>query len=191
MKQRHMLVWVLIGVVCLAARAWAGPQVFPGPSGGGKERLQTLGSDFATTSTTLAAIPSLTFTLGHRQQADFVYVITYQSAATTTGLRLSLRSTQPAAFVEAIAPRIYLENVPTGGSLPVGYAEARWSSFDTGNEAAEGLASPVANTDIPLTVYGTVHAGDAGGQVSLQVASEVGGSAITVKAGSYVRLLFR
>jgi hypothetical protein len=168
-----------------------GIQVLTVPSGGSRESVQTLGSDFATTSTTLAAIPGLSFTLGYRQQADFTYAITYQSAALTTGLRLSLRGPATATVVEAIASNVYLENVPTEGGAPVKYADVRWDSFDTANEAAEGLGSPVANTDIQFVVTGVVHAGDAGGTVSLQVASEVGGSAITVKAGSYVRVLYR
>jgi hypothetical protein len=174
----------------LALSAW-GIQVLTVPSGGGKASVQTLGSDFATTSTTLAAIPGLSFELGFRQQADFAYVITYRSAATTTGLRLSLRGPATATLVEAVAPYIYLETVTEPVGQLAGYATVHWSSFDTANEAAEGLGSPVANTDLLFVVTGTVHAGDAGGTVSLQVASEVGGSAITVKAGSYLRVLYR
>jgi hypothetical protein len=174
----------------LALSAW-GIQVLTAPSGGGRASVQPLGSDFATTSTTLAAIPGLSFDLGFRQQADFAYVITYRSAATTTGLRLSLRGPATATLVEAVASNVYLENVPTEGGAPVKYADVRWDSFDVANEAAEGLGSPVANADISFVVTGTVHAGDAGGTVSVHVATEIPGSAITIKSGSYLRVLYR
>lgn len=139
-------------------------------------RYAYLTADRATTSTAYANVTDLSFAVDANTNYEMVCSIVYQTAATTTGIGLSL-------------------NGPASPNLVVGQFIANTSatalngrSFNAynGGNKTTGVQTANANT------YGTFRAyfrnGGTAGTLQLRYASEVSGSTATIKANSYCRL---
>lgn len=134
-----------------------------------------LASDVTNSTTSLADVPTLSFPVVAGQLYNFDFSVIVRSAATTTGIRLAVNG--PAAP----ASLTFTGVVPyTAG----GDANVVWSQFEDPTLATGVLA---AGTDLPASMKGVVRAGAVGGTVTLRFTSSVGGSAVTIKAGSSVR----
>jgi hypothetical protein len=135
--------------------------------------ITVLGSDVATTSTTIANVTGLSFNVIAGNTYKFRFFIAYTSAATTTGSRWSING--PAAtFLYYFSNYSLTATAMTNNQGLSGYnlpAAANASSAATGSNIAiiEGIIRPSAN-----------------GTLIARFASEVSGNAITAKTGSLV-----
>jgi hypothetical protein len=132
-----------------------------------------LSSDVATTSTTIANVTGLSFNVTSGLTYKFRFFIAYSSAATAYGSRWSINGPST-TFLYYFSNYSLTATAMTNNQGLSGYnvpAAANASSASTGSNIAiiEGIIRPSAN-----------------GTVIARFASEVAGSAITAKAGSFV-----
>jgi hypothetical protein len=128
------------------------------------------GGSVATTSTSFAnvhasaslAVPSAGF-------YEFQFLITYQSAATTTGARFGINGTMANSYLAGVCS--YSAALADRGASPI-------RDYDAGGAVASSFA---ASADIPAVLTGFAQFSGAG-TLSLRFATSVGGSAITVTA---------
>ena len=136
-------------------------------------------ADQTTTSITLANATGLSFTATVGILYKYTFNVLYTSAATTTGLRIGL--TYPAAtLTSAIA------NIPGSTTDGTGFIYSGFIS--TSGDSVMSTASPTNGTTVMVATIEGVFKASATGVVQLQVASEVAGSAIVVKASSMVEV---
>jgi hypothetical protein len=178
MRMRRLWVKVVFSVALLWAigAPWvsAAPSVTPGapPS---SEQAAVLTSDISNSTTTLVDVSGLTCSVGAGLTYRFEYMLIMRSTNTDTGIRLALAG--PAS------PTL----VSFGGQIPyapAGVAEVLWTAFD---DPLIGLGMPGPNLDNIGVIRGTVTAGVASGLMFPRFASEVGASAVTIKAGSTMK----
>lgn len=123
---------------------------------------------------TLTNITGLSFSLTANRMYHFKFVGTFRSAATTTGLGLSL--TGPALTYAGWSAQI--EQAAAGTDQFYTYTVANSLSFIGASQSVVA-----ANTDYLWEVEGFVQP-SAAGTLQLQFRSEVSGSTVTLKAGS-------
>lgn len=150
-----------------------GPQ---GPAGPSILSVVTLGEDTsALTSTTLANVTGLSFAVAATTCYEFRFLVLFQSAATTTGLKLGVTCpASPTAFAYGIRTPIAADG-----------AGGEWQGWGTASgDAVTGTGVQAANTVYVAEVFGVLRTGATSGTLQLQAATEVSNSGITIKAYS-------
>jgi hypothetical protein len=141
-------------------------------AGGGSDpwTWTKLAADVANSTVTLAPVTGLSFAASANTTYLVELIGAFQSAATTTGIALTL-------------------DIPSGsvsGLLlhPIS-ATALGGTEQIADNASTGATSGVraANTNVSVTARWTIAIGATGGTVQLQFRSEVAASAVTMKAG--------
>jgi hypothetical protein len=139
--------------------------------GGGSDpwSWSKLAADMANSTTTLAPVTGLNFSAAANTTYLVELVGAFQSAANTTGMALALDI--PSGSVIGLL-------VQSTSATALGGAEQIADNATTG--ATAGVR--IANVNIPMTARFIVAVGATGGAVQLQFRSEIGGSAVTMKA---------
>lgn len=135
--------------------------------------VAVLAADTSNSTVTPATVGSFSVTLAASSVYEFEAVLVFTSAATTTGPRFTLNG--PSAQTDFIAAEVTLPQA-TGASITAWGAATNTTSWPTtGAHIARirGVVKTTAST--PATA------------VTLDIFSEVGASAITLKAGSSMR----
>jgi hypothetical protein len=129
-------------------------------------------ADRSTSGAAYVDIPDLTLQLDPNTLYAFYFDGAYTAAATTTGAQFALNGpAAPAVFGASF--EVY-EGVTTVRGAVSG-------AYDNGvNGTASGGATP-----LPFHVSGVIKTGAAGGPLTLRGRSEVAGSQVTIKQGSY------
>lgn len=128
------------------------------------------GGSVATTSTSFANVhASASLTVPAAGFYEFQFLVTYQSAATTTGARFGVNGTMANSYLAATCS--YSAGLAGRGASPI-------RDYDAGGAVASSFA---ASADIPAVLTGFAQFSGAG-TLSLRFATSVGGSAITVTA---------
>lgn len=120
----------------------------------------------------------LTFPVVDGGLYQFRFFVIYQSAATTTGLALGVRT--PGGAGEQLCANV---STPLGGSSGTDQMWTGSSRVSSGLVTA--TSTQAANVRMLATIEGIVLV-DNDGNVNLTFGTEVDGSAVTVKAGSFV-----
>lgn len=130
-----------------------------------------LAADVVNSTTGFVSVGTLNVTL----LANAVYmvegVVTFQAAATTTGIGLAFTIPGGATIAGAYS------HVTTGTTVEGAYNTA------SGTVSGDTSGVPVANANTPLTGRWLISTGATAGAAQLQFRSEVAASAITIKAG--------
>lgn len=129
----------------------------------------------AVTSTSLGNATGLSFTVEANMYYEFKFMVLFSSAATTTGIKLSVSVPGSPAVLSASA-RIPVAADGTAGELN-GWITAS-------DDAVTGTGVQAASTNYVAIVEGVLLTGGTGGTLQLRYASEVSGSGITIKAAS-------
>jgi hypothetical protein len=147
------------------------PAVVSG-GGSGYRTLVTLGSDVSLTSTSLADVTGLSFSVTSGTTYRFAALLVFTSAATTTGLQLSVNGPASPTMLS------YYMNWPSSTGT---VAFVQWQVAYDASAISTGV--PVANTPLIATIEGIIKP-SASGTFIVRGATEVAASAITIKAGS-------
>lgn len=159
----------------------AGPQGDPGPEGpqgevgppgepGPPEAIQViLDDDVFTSTTTLQDILGLGFLLEPNRLYKFLYLIRFQTAATTTGIALGVNG--------PLAPTFSTFKVET----PLSATAAALQFHRDFTTAIATTGVDAANSDCIAQIQGTIRTGVLGGILMPRYASEVSGSTVRVK----------
>ncbi len=137
----------------------------------GRQTVVYKTADQSSTSTSYADCTGLSFNLAPNTKYLFEFTGAYTAAINTTGLALSANG--PASPVEMS----YVVQAATG---PITVAQGAQADYDTGAPAPTSGGA----TALPFWLKGTIKTGVNGGLFFLRFASEVGGSAVTIKKGS-------
>lgn len=140
-----------------------------------------LGSDVSSTSTTSAATPisglAISVTAGKRYHVR--YVLYGSTAANTKGMKFSfLRTTADNPVTMLMLHGTGPSSAAVSSSIGVVGATGSTADLNSFNSAG--------TNNVPIFIEGFFLAGTADGTVTLQVGTETGGSAVTIKAGSFV-----
>jgi hypothetical protein len=161
------------GVAGSAGSAGAtGPQ---GPSGDASAITVKLTADLtASTSTTLANAAGLSFAVTAGTYYSFEFVVLFQAAATTTGLRLGL--TCPAFTVYSARVEIPVAADGVSGDMQ------GW--LTTSGDSVLGTGVQAITTTYAATIRGVILP-SASGTLQVQYATEVSASGVTIKQGAH------
>lgn len=129
-------------------------------------------SDQASSSTSFADVTSMTFAVAASQTIAFRFELVYQSALTSTGIGLAVNG--PASPTRLSYSTVIYTAGTNAQTINVS------ETYDAGTNAAPGTA----NANFIATVSGLLVNGSNAGTFALRVKSAVGGSAVTIKAGS-------
>lgn len=146
-----------------------GPQ---GPVGTGLTAIVKKGADESFTATTLADVAGTALTMAANADYEFDYLVIFQTAATTTGIWLALNG--PTGLIE-LSALVETQTAPTTWSSAVHLAY---------NGGATTASIDAANTRRIARIRGIVRNGTTAGNLVLRAASEVSGSAVTIKRGT-------
>lgn len=151
-----------------------GPQGVPGQQGPPGAVSVKLSADHAQfTATALGNVTGLAFPVAAGEHYHFRFVVAYRTAATTTGVKLSVST--PAASTLCATVRAIFAADGAGGE---------WQGAITASDdAVTATGVPAANTDYLAIVEGIV-VPSASGTLQLRAASEVASSAVTIRRGS-------
>jgi hypothetical protein len=133
----------------------------------------------AYTSTTLTDATGLGFSVNANSYYHFRFLIVFSSAATTTGIRLSVSAPASPAVFSATA------GIPVAGDGAGGQLQG-W--ITASNDAVIGTGVQAINTNYIAIVEGTILTGASGGTLQLRYGSEVAGSGVTIKRASLGQL---
>ena len=140
--------------------------------------IYTTTSSQNSTSTTLANITGLTATLAANTTYCVDCFVTFQSAATTTGMNFGFTSpTGTVCMLEVVVP---ITNTAAASQLRTIFPNN--SSTNTGNVLGTGVST--INSNHTARFSGIIKVGSTGGTFAAQYATEVSASAITIPAGS-------
>lgn len=146
-----------------------------GPPGSGGGTLLRVTSDVANSTLVFANVTGLTTAVSASTTYYFECNLTYTSAATTTALQLSVNG--PAA-----SELDYAVEMSTT-------ATARHNSAQTAYDTVVNPATGGGSTRLPVRLHGSFIVGGSGGTFAVRSRSEVDTSAVTVKRGSWCRLI--
>ena len=124
----------------------------------------------ASVSTALATVTGMNIQLSANTMYRLTYFVRFQSTATGTGIRLGLVA--PAGSSISATVSIPVRPDSTSGVLQGALISSRDSVLGTGVEAA--------NTPYVATIFGMIQTGANGGTLSLQFATEINGSQVSV-----------
>lgn len=131
-----------------------------------------LSVDRANSTVNFADCTGLQFDLAPNSHYAFEFTGAYSTAASTTGLQLSVNGPASPSLVVAAGQICTSATAVQNGGI---------ASYDVGiNATASAGATPM-----PFFLKGNISTGANGGTFILRFRSEVGGSAVTIKAGSY------
>jgi hypothetical protein len=134
-----------------------------------------LGADVTSNSTTLANVTGLALPVSASTAYTFSFYVLYQSAATTTGIGLSV--TTPSGSIS------YTVAIPGAAADGLSALWTGWGTFT--DDPVISTATPATGTTYVAHVYGVVHTGAGAGNLQLRLRSEVAASTVTVKADSW------
>jgi hypothetical protein len=144
-------------------------------AGGGPTTVKLTADLTAQTTTTLADATGLSFAAAANTYYHFKFVVVFRTAATTTGIQLSVAA--PAT------PTVF--SAKASIAIAADGASGEWQGWITAsNDAVIGTGVQAANTDYVAIVEGTIRTGATAGTVQLRYASEVAASAVTIRNGS-------
>lgn len=151
-----------------------GVQGVQGPAGPSILTTCKITVDLSPNSTvTMGDATGLSFAVANGTYYAYRFLVLFQTAAITTGIRLSV--THPAATLTA-----YTALIPAAADA----VNALYSGWGTASDdAVVGTGVQAANTTYLATLEGVLLP-SAGGTLQLRFASEVAASAVTVKRGS-------
>jgi hypothetical protein len=129
-----------------------------------------MNSDQSSTSTTIAGITELGIAVGSGFQGSFRAAIIFQTAATTTGIRLGL-----------VAPT--MSYIAWNASIPTSISAFDFGAFHATTQVLQTAGIDAANTSYLAILEGNFKT-SASGTFRIGLATEVGGSSVTVKTGS-------
>ena len=135
-------------------------------------------SDQTFNTTVITDVTSLSFAVSAGVTYKYKFNILYTSAATTTGIRLTL--TYPAVSAASAVTKI-----PNGAD---GTGAQHQGVINSSGDIVVSTGTPAATTVHFATVEGVIIP-SAGGTVQLRAASEVGGSNIIIKSGTFVEVV--
>lgn len=148
------------------------------PTGFWAATVDELSATQSSTATGLADITGL----GEPMVANGIYkvdaFITFQSAATTTGLNLGF--TSPTGSICQLEVVIPITSTAAASQLRTIFPNA--TATNTGNVLGTGVTA--INSNHTAHISGLVHCGGTAGNFQLRFATEVSGSAITLQIGS-------
>jgi len=156
--------------------------------------LKALASDYTNSTTTLTAVTGLTVTADVGNYL-FRYGLIYQSAATTTGIRISANHT--GTVTEFVYNWYFTDNTATAATAAadqdaVGAAGQVFSVFAARAKSTTGAGTSIsvdtANSDMFLIVEGMCVV-TVSGNLELWAGSEIAASNITIKDGSQLMLV--
>jgi hypothetical protein len=149
--------------------AWAAAT----PSGGSGDTYLVLASDTANSTTSFADVTGLTFAVTSGETYVFAAWVVYETAATTTGSKWAVNG--PAS------PTILSYSVETPTAATTSRLDFA-STYDgtTASSQTAGIGQCLAKIEGVVKV-------SASGTFALRFGSEVGSSAVTAKAGSFMR----
>ena len=136
-----------------------------------------LGSDSSSTSTTPANVTGLSFTPAANKRYEFCGILSLLSVATTTGVR----------------PGLTWPTGATSGGVLFNVPQSTTATFPAGGDISAEVTAATTNfpsTTIqwPATFAGTIlMGGSPSGNVQVRLSTEIGGNAVTVKAGSWIK----
>lgn len=125
----------------------------------------------------LADITDLTAPIEPDETVEFEADVIFSTAALTTGIRIAINGPNAPGLVAATA------EIPLAATS---YTVQHHTGYNQGT-ATTGV--PVAGVNYVAKVRGVVRNGPTAGNLAVRVASEVAGSAVTVRAGSVLRIL--
>lgn len=134
-----------------------------------------LAGDVSSTSASLADATGLSFAVEANKKYAFQAEIMYRSAATTTGINISMNGPASPTRI-SFARRIFTSPTSAGVEFVVAY--------DGGSPSA---SVDSANTDRLIQIHGCFENGANAGTLIVRFATEVGGSQVTLKPGSVIR----
>lgn len=137
----------------------------------GRMNVKRTTANQASTSTTLADVTGLLFPMKANTHYYFRCLGGYTSAASTTGLTISVNGPASPAWVSYAA-----QIAMTGTTTAYGIGAA----YDAPQTAPTGGGA----TMLPFSIEGTLSTNASGGNFALRFASEVGGSTVTILRGS-------
>jgi hypothetical protein len=154
--------------------------VYPGPSLSNNSAvpMKMTTVDIINSTTTLVEVPELQFSMNAGVAYVFEYILLFRTAAVTTGIRITLGGPVGAALVRYHTPLIF-----EGAGLDGRALRVMFQAFDDPWVSA-GMVE--TDPDTPIVISGAVNSGP-GGPITPKFASEVAGSAVTLKAGSRLR----
>ena len=146
---------------------------------------EIVASNQQSTSTTLGDISDLLIPI----VANGVYlidcIVTFQSAATTTGINLGINT--PTGCVNKIEITVSVnQNAASAAQLRF-FMPNSGVSWNLGNIVGTGVLTINSNQSARIT--GVIANGSTAGNCKIQFATEVSGSAVTVQSGSYLNLI--
>lgn len=128
-------------------------------------------------TTNLADVTDLTAALEADETVEFEVDLIFSTPALTTGIRVAVNGPASPGLVAATA------EIPLAATS---YAVQHHTGYNQGT-ATTGV--PGANASYMAKVRGVIRNGPNAGNLVVRVASEVAGSAVTVRAGSVLRIL--
>ncbi len=134
-------------------------------------------SDFISTS---YASADLTWQVTAGQQVAFLCHLTFRSAAPTTGFGISVIGPAAPALIEYVTTYQVLLNtgIASNGTLV--------SRHDVTYDAMSAITTTIAsNVDLAAEVSGSLINGPNAGAMAIRLKTEIAGSAITLRAGSW------
>ena len=144
----------------------------------GAPQVVSLTSTQASTSVTLANVTALVVSLAANAIYEVDCYVTFQSAATTTGLNLGFTSpTGCIPMVEVVVPI-----VSTAGATSLRLTFPNAASITSGNVVGTGVTA--INSNHTARIGGIIKNGSTAGNFQVQFATEVAASAVTLQIGS-------
>jgi|GEM_PF-3040277 len=142
------------------------------------ETIQHLAADVSTTGTALVDVAPQ---FGVALDADSTYVIettlVYNSAATTTGIGVT--------YTTSAAPTLISGTARIAGAAADGTDSEFTGNITASADTVMSLNTVVANTNYLVRLEAIIRTGASGITIKPQFRSEISGSAITVRTGSY------
>lgn len=167
--------WDLFGDLSGGGIGPAGPTGATGPTGGASYVNVT--ADLAShPNSTISNTTGLLFTAATGSLYHFKFGIVYQSALTTTGISIGMTFPAVTMFSASVMAPV---STAADGTANIFYG---W--ITTSGDSVIGTGTPATTTNFTAFVEGAIIA-STGGTVQVQHGSEVTGSAVTVKQGSW------
>ena len=159
-----------------------GPGALPTWGTIGASEIDTLTSTQQSTTTALANVTQLVGTLAANATYLVDCFVSFQSAATTTGLNLGFTSpTGCRPMVEIVVP---LVSTAAASALRTTFPNA--ASTTSGNVLGTGVTA--INSNHTARISGIIVNGTTAGNFQIQFATEVNASAVTLQIGSTMHL---